>query len=153
MSDKRKHDPEDRSSSEWLDRIFRISGISGPIMGGKTQEQADAEQEYRTHPDAPDWVAPDEVDPDDDGNITVTILSVEGERKMPEPPRGVVIHLVNGEQRATEVVWVGTGLTGIEMWEVTARFRFDEIKNVTIEFLPAGSEVHIGGPGGPSAAS
>ena len=135
MSRNKDHDPEDRSSSEWLDGMFKQGG---PLPDPQ-----------------PEWVAPDGVTPDDDGNVTVTI-NIQPEpsiknRKTPPAPEGVVVHLWDGSSRTAEVVWVGTGLTGIEMWEVTARYRFDEIKRITIDFLPAGSEVHIGGTGGPSA--
>lgn len=135
MSEKEKHDPEDRSSSEWLDKEYK----------GRFLDPSDRIL------DNPDWVRPDEVEPDDDGNITVTIQGQSVERKMPEAPRGVVVHLVNGESRVTEVVWVGTGLTGVEMWEVTARFQYEDIKSITIEFLPDNAQVHIGGSGGPPA--
>ncbi len=150
MSRNKDHDPENRSSQEWLDKVFNIRKVPGPMMGGKTQAQADAERRAMDNPPE-DWVAPDEVTPDDDGNITVTIIGVEELAETPEAPQGVVVHLWDGSSRTAEVVWVGTGLTGIEMWEVTARYRFDEIKRITIEFLPDKSEVHIGGSGGPSA--
>ena len=167
MNEKKKHDPEDRSSSEWLDglpEVFKGMRIPGPLMGGKTQAQADAEKEWLDKEyegrfldssdrilGNPDGIAPDGVTPDDDGNITVIMHAVKEDGKTPEAPQGVVVHLVNGEERVAEVVWVGTGLTGIEMWEVTARYQFDEIKRITIEFLPDGAEVHIGGTGGPRA--
>ncbi len=134
MSRNKDHDPEDRSSSEWLDGMFKQGG---PLPDPQ-----------------PEWVNPDEVTPDDDGNVTVTMavtMAMVAPKEMPEAPQGVVVHLTDGSSRTAEVVWVGTGLTGIEMWEVTARYRFDEIKRITIEELPANSEVHIGGTGGPSA--
>ena len=193
MSEK-KHDPEDRSSSEWLDGLFRMSGrtweevkaerreqigkalgvpspmIGGrpPATGGRPPVKGGGEAEKRvlggdwldqgvevTPPDQdlgkPDWVSPDQVTPDDDGNVTITMRPkpVEEERTIPPAPERVVVHLVNGEKQATEVVWVGTSLTGIEMWEVTARFRYEDIKKITIELLPAKSQIHIGGTGGP----
>ena len=130
MSEK-KHDPEDRSSEEWLDKRFKVGG---PLPDSQ-----------------PVWVRPDAVTPDDDGNLTITIRPkpVEEERRIPPAPEGVVVHLRDGSSRTTEVVWVGTSLTGIEMWEVTAKFRHEDIKRVTIELLPAKSQVHIGGSGGP----
>ena len=84
---------------------------------------------------------------DDDNNL---IFDAETDGTIwevtPPAPTGVVIHYRSGQQQKVELVWVGTNLEGIHVWEVTTKPHFDDVERVTIGVMPPYTQIRIGGP-------